>query len=290
MAYRKLQGKADDAIADYNAALRLSEQGGLDDPENRRERATERATIHKKLALAHILKNANDPVSAKRNSDLVKFHIDKAVALYETPKEKADASENLGILYLTMEEWQLAFDNTVDAGIIYSETPWNWIVRYIAASQLKRKDAGATYQAWNRMGQPNDLANLYDYIPRLLTEHLGVVRVIDDRLQGNANMRTDFGESIGKAHSLLFKAGKKYVIDMESTVVDSYLLLQDSKRKIVAEDDDSGGGRNARIEFTADQDGDYTIIATSFGGQAQGAYALIIRELPGEDNIRVALP
>ena len=290
MAYRKLQGKADDAIADYNAALRLSEQGGLDDPENRRERATERATIHKKLALAHILKNANDPVSAKRNSDLVKFHIDKAVALYETPKEKADASENLGILYLTMEEWQLAFDNTVDAGNIYSETPWNWIVRYIAASQLKRKDAGATYQAWNRMGQPNDLANLYDYIPRLLTEHLGVVRVIDDRLQGNANMRTDFGESIGKAHSLLFKAGKKYVIDMESTVVDSYLLLQDSKRKIVAEDDDSGGGRNARIEFTADQDGDYTIIATSFGGQAQGAYALIIRELPGEDNIRVALP
>jgi hypothetical protein len=79
-----------------------------------------------------------------------------------------------------------------------------------------------------------------------------------------------------KIHTVKFAKDKAYVIDLISKDFDSYLRLEDADGKQLAQDDDSGGFPNARIRFVAPADGEYRIIATTFGGGA-GNYTLKIR-------------
>jgi hypothetical protein len=62
--------------------------------------------------------------------------------------------------------------------------------------------------------------------------------------------------------------------------LDPYLMLEDSTGKTLAKDDDSGGQHNARIDFTFQADGDYTIVATRYGqagGSSTGNYTLVVK-------------
>jgi hypothetical protein len=279
-------GKVDEAIADYLNAIDIQEKGFNDS----------RGNAHKQLSLAYIL---------QRDKDKAEKHVKLAVDAYSSPQKKAGAQENKGLLYLTLGEWDLAFRNTEDAKSFYSSSPWNWIIRYIAAREAKEKAAAEdTKDKWERLGKdakdnwqklgvPNDLSHLSDYIPGLLIKHLGIlpqkhlatgVPVIRDRLlPGTSDPKaTALGKSVAKLSSVRLKAGKTYIIDMESLALDAYLIFLDSADKELDRNDDGGGGRNARIQFVAKEDGDYQIIATSFEGNAQGAYSLIIRELRGE--------
>jgi serine protease Do len=77
-------------------------------------------------------------------------------------------------------------------------------------------------------------------------------------------------------------AGRTYILDQRSKAFDAFLRLEDASGKKLAEDDDSGGDQNARIVFTAPQDGTYRIIATSFEQQGMGNYTLTIREYAGK--------
>ena len=72
------------------------------------------------------------------------------------------------------------------------------------------------------------------------------------------------------------KAGQGYTIDLISQW-DNFLRLEDAQGKQLAQDDDSGGFPNARIVFTAPQDGWYRIIVTSFSQGASGSYTLKVR-------------
>jgi predicted Zn finger-like uncharacterized protein len=83
-----------------------------------------------------------------------------------------------------------------------------------------------------------------------------------------------------KPFTINFQQGKTYVIDLQSTEMDSYLLLYDPANMKVGEDDDGGGFPNARIRFTAMQTGVHTIACSVFGGvQPQGArFNLTVRE------------
>jgi hypothetical protein len=76
-----------------------------------------------------------------------------------------------------------------------------------------------------------------------------------------------------KVHALAMSKDKTYVIDLQSADFDPYLRLEDAAGKELARDDDGGGFPNARLRFTAPQDGDYRIIATSFDGRT-GRYTL----------------
>ena len=109
-----------------------------------------------------------------------------------------------------------------------------------------------------------------------MAEHLGVKQVIDGRLIEGFVMDSSRGKILVEPHLLRVKKGTRYVIDMESRQFDAYLMLENPSRKIIRADDDSGGGFNARIDFVAEEDGDYRILATSFGGSDQGAYGLIV--------------
>jgi WD40 repeat protein len=79
-------------------------------------------------------------------------------------------------------------------------------------------------------------------------------------------------------HPLTVAAGKTYVIDMESGVLDSYLRLEDGQGRVLAENDDiSADTLDARIVFSPPRDGTYRIVATSFQRRGVGDYALTIR-------------
>ena len=271
---RGLPGKAPLAISDYNEALnKLDPDGKKIDPSKQIRRL-----IHLRLALLHIL--MDDERGAKT-------HTSDAVAASTNDLERAGTQENLGLLFLRQREWDKAFDNSTKVNKLNNVLAWNWLIRSIAAKESKRieikAEAVQAFDTWKALHLDNDLGNLNTYIPDLLEKHLGVKKVISDRLQGAPSLITRFGKSVTKTHSVRFEAGKKYIIDMESRALDAYLILKGPSIKD-REDDDSGGARNARIPFDAEQTGEYQLIATSFGGQAQGAYTVIIREVPSDNK------
>jgi len=79
-----------------------------------------------------------------------------------------------------------------------------------------------------------------------------------------------------KVHTMKWKIGESYQIDLVSRDFDAFLRLEDSAGKQLALDDDSGGMLNARIVFAVPRDDTYRIIATSLDGKA-GNYTLTVR-------------
>ncbi|MDX1495661.1 MAG: hypothetical protein R3253_16450, partial [Longimicrobiales bacterium] len=68
-------------------------------------------------------------------------------------------------------------------------------------------------------------------------------------------------------------------IDMTSSAVDAYLILEDDQGQVVAVDDDGGNGTNARIEVDLTA-GSYRIVASSFGPRDAGSYTLSVGPPP----------
>lgn len=98
--------------------------------------------------------------------------------------------------------------------------------------------------------------------------------------------------SFAKTFSVKLEAGKAYRIDMTSREIDSLLRLEDPSGNQVALDDDGGGYPNARIVHKATQDGEYRVIATTFGqpmGQFKltGAFTLIVSPAGPVDLLEV---
>jgi hypothetical protein len=75
-------------------------------------------------------------------------------------------------------------------------------------------------------------------------------------------------------------AGKTYVLDLESKVFDTFLILKDSAGTKLAENDDiSGPNLSSRIVFSPPKSGMFQAVATSFEERGTGPYVLRIREL-----------
>jgi thiol-disulfide isomerase/thioredoxin len=86
-----------------------------------------------------------------------------------------------------------------------------------------------------------------------------------------------------KVHECKLSAGGIYVIDMKSKDFDTFLRLEDSKKKQLAFNDDIAppNDLNSRIVIKAPADDTYRIIATAFMGT--GAYTLTARKGTQED-------
>jgi hypothetical protein len=81
-----------------------------------------------------------------------------------------------------------------------------------------------------------------------------------------------------KIHEVFLTAGKKYSMDLTSTKFDPFLRLELRAKKL-AEDDNSAGGKNARITFTAQENGLHQLIVISRDGKF-GLYRLKVQETP----------
>lgn len=76
--------------------------------------------------------------------------------------------------------------------------------------------------------------------------------------------------------TFLGSAGQRVEIDMTSTELDSYLILQDQDARQLASNDDGGGDNNSHISITVPYTGMYRILAMSFrtSGVVFGKYTL----------------
>jgi hypothetical protein len=79
-------------------------------------------------------------------------------------------------------------------------------------------------------------------------------------------------------YSFMGEQGQIVVITMEAIdEFDGYLRLLDASGSVIAEDDDSAGSLNPRIgPQRLPANGSFTIVATSFGGSAVGAFRLTL--------------
>ena len=100
---------------------------------------------------------------------------------------------------------------------------------------------------------------------------------VEAKLTGMDAMDAVQTNSVCKVYGVKLAKGKSYQIDMMSKDVDSFLRLENSAGKELAKDDDSGDGRNARIQFACNEDGEYRIIATTFFG-GLGSFTLTVKE------------
>jgi serine protease Do len=106
----------------------------------------------------------------------------------------------------------------------------------------------------------------------------GVVLTVTGSLTAKDTLSKTRPGTFTKVHEVKLQKDTIYVIDMESTEIDSFLILEDAMGKKLAEDDDSGGFPNARIEFRAPADGTYRVIATTYDAKEIGAYTLNVRK------------
>ena len=81
-----------------------------------------------------------------------------------------------------------------------------------------------------------------------------------------------------KTYKIEMKPKTTYIIELDSKDFDAYLRLENDEGKQVAYDDDGAGvGLNAKMVFTCDKAGTYTIFATSFEEAATGEFLLRAR-------------
>jgi hypothetical protein len=93
--------------------------------------------------------------------------------------------------------------------------------------------------------------------------------------QGDTQLQT--GEFIDN-YSFQGEAGQRVVIDMRSTAVDPYLILLAPSGAQEDNDDISGNDRNARIETTLAETGQYRIGATTYQPGESGAYVVTLQQ------------
>ena len=108
--------------------------------------------------------------------------------------------------------------------------------------------------------------------------HQGVLEEGDDRQAADDSLQDPY----------TFKTNEGYNIDirMESSAVDSYLMLAGPDGAKVGENNDEvPGNNNARIQVVAPSSGTYTVFANTYRPGEAGAYVLTIQATePAEEE------
>lgn len=109
----------------------------------------------------------------------------------------------------------------------------------------------------------------------LTLENRGDVEVLLDE---NGILNTDSQKMItGKyynVHTFNGSSGENVVLDVSSTEFDTYIYLKDPNGTNIEENDDGGQDSNSRINVTLPEDGEYSIVVTSYDKEALGEYTV----------------
>src|SRR5262245_55399940 len=89
--------------------------------------------------------------------------------------------------------------------------------------------------------------------------------------QGDQTLRS--GE-FTDAYTFQGRAGQRVVITMQSSALDSYLILGGPNNFQQDNDDEPSGSHNSRIDVTLPANGSYRLQATSYAAGERGAYTL----------------
>jgi hypothetical protein len=91
-----------------------------------------------------------------------------------------------------------------------------------------------------------------------------------------------------KVYQVHLYANTKYKLTMDSTEMDSVLVIQDKDGQQLAFDDDSGGNLNALINFTPPRTATYKVYAGCLSGQ--GRFTLKVAEVTGDSGFGAPTP
>ncbi|WP_236146365.1 trypsin-like peptidase domain-containing protein [Leptolyngbya iicbica] len=109
-----------------------------------------------------------------------------------------------------------------------------------------------------------------------------VAIALNESVSGQLNTDSDVlaDGSFFDAYVFAGQRGQRIEIEMVSQDLDAYLIvLSEDSDSLYLEDDDSAGDLNARVMATLPADGDYIILANSFGRGEQGRYSLRLSEV-----------
>jgi len=138
----------------------------------------------------------------------------------------------------------------------------------------------------------------------------GTQITVSESLAGSCNSRVidcgvPVGSSLGEASCTAGPQGPGYFVEKFSLLAESgvtfwldanwdfdgYLLLKDAHGKLVAENDNYSGPTDARIEHTPDENGTYTVWATSYEPGTKGNFELLLNcEPPPGPDLVFGLP
>jgi len=109
----------------------------------------------------------------------------------------------------------------------------------------------------------------------LLAGQESLHRFIETKLNGELT-----ATNAKQMHDVEMKAGKIYVLDLESKAFDTYLTIEDRDgARMAVNDDISAKNLNSRIIFTAPTTETFRIIASAYVAGATGSYVVRIREV-----------
>jgi tetratricopeptide (TPR) repeat protein/TolB-like protein len=146
---RKYLSRYNDAIVDYNRCVSISPKWG-------------EPYIGRGLAYMMV-----------GNDDQAVEDFRKAGILYTNNYNIAGALENVGLVLLGQKKWQEAYDNAEEVNQIYNRLPWNWLIRYVAASELgKDYEATKSQQNWKHLRSPDDVKGLRHLLPKSLQKYI----------------------------------------------------------------------------------------------------------------------
>ncbi len=111
---------------------------------------------------------------------------------------RANALENIGIIFINRAQWLEAFEHANDVNKIESSLGWNWLFRGIAAAQMERNiDAYVSYDQWFKYKKATDPYLLKQLLPETLHEYVdvtvaGLPKLIDPPLLAGDSCVNDY--------------------------------------------------------------------------------------------------
>lgn len=101
---------------------------------------------------------------------------------------------------------------------------------------------------------------------------------VEDQIEDDGSNEPQ-GDGLATEHTFEGSEGDAVRITMDSSEMDTRLLLIDGEGEVIAENDDRAfGDFDSTIETTLPEDGTYSIWATTFMGSTMGEYTLVLEE------------
>jgi hypothetical protein len=130
---------------------------------------------------------------------------------------------------------------------------------------------------------PKDIASLSEEekqaCQKLWADVAQVVKVAEGRLIETRVNTTLTPKETSRLHQIELKAGKTYIVDLETAEFDMVMKLVDARGKMLAQATAADGeGRYSRIVYTPRLDATVRLVVSSHWADETGAYVLRLRE------------
>ena len=133
-------------------------------------------------ATAYLLDNNNDLA--------VRDYLQATRLASPVKTDQATALENIGLIHIREQQWQLAFQHANEVNQLDTKHSWNWLIRGIAAAKLKLNvDAYVSFDEWFKYKRSTDPYLLKQLLPDSIHVYVdvtpaGLMKLVNPPLPG----------------------------------------------------------------------------------------------------------